>query len=187
MARPALRHPAPSTPGPATLAGLAGYYVTGWGPGLTLKAEEGKLLASLGGGASIEAKFLPTGEFYLYAPTSRFSVKPEGHLAERQGVGGLELLYTRTERAAPTEADLAALAGRYRSDEIDSTYQLSAAETGLTVSCLRFPPLTLTAADRDSFDGPFARLTIVRDAGGAPAGFTMSTGRVRGLSFHKID
>jgi CubicO group peptidase (beta-lactamase class C family) len=179
-------HPAPGTPDPATLPGLAGYYVTGWGPGLTLQAAEGKLMASLGGGAPIEAKFLPNGDFYLYAPTSPFSQKPEGRIAERQGVGGLELLHTRAERAAPTKADLAALAGRYHSDEIDSTYQLTATETGLTVSSLRFPPLGVTPADRDNFDGQFARLTIVRDVGGAPAGFTVSTGRVRGLSFRKI-
>jgi CubicO group peptidase (beta-lactamase class C family) len=179
-------YPAGGAPDPATLAGLAGYYVTGWGPGLTLEAADGKLMASLGGGARIEAKFLPGGEFYLYAPTSRFSAKPKGDLAERQAVGGLELLYTRSERAAPTKAELASLAGRYHSDEIDSTYQLAATQTGLTVSCLRFPPTDLTPADQDSFDGPFARLTIVRDAGGAPTGFTVSTGRVRGLRFRRI-
>jgi CubicO group peptidase (beta-lactamase class C family) len=177
--------PDPATPDGATLAELAGYYVCGWGPGLTLETIDGKLMASTGR-APVEAQFLPNGEFYLLTPTYRFSRGPGGDLVESQGVGGCELLHRRTSRVEPAAADLAAIAGTYRSDEIDSTYRLVATDRGLTLSCLRFPTLELSPADGDAFDGRWLRLNIVRDDAGAPTGFTIATGRVRGLQFQKI-
>lgn len=179
--------PQPVTPDPAVVTGLAGYYVNGWGPGLTLQAADGKLTAGGAGAPPVEAKFLPDGDFYFYAPTYRFSPTADGDLAETQGVGGLQLLHRRVERVAPAAAELAALVGRYRSDEIDSTYDLAVDEAGLVLSCLRSEPLKLVPADRDAFDGPWVRLTVLRDAAGAPEGFTIATGRVRGLRFRRVD
>jgi CubicO group peptidase (beta-lactamase class C family) len=184
---PAAAAPAETTPDAATLASLAGYYVSDWGPGLTLQATDGKLMMSGGGvPAPIEARFLAGGEFYVFAPSIRFSQRPGGDLAQAQGVGGQALLHRRVERVQPSAEDLAAFAGRYHSDEIDSTYDLAMDEAGLSLSCLRFAPFKLAPADLDAFDGPLLRLTFQRDAAGAPSGFTVSTGRVRGLAFRKI-
>jgi CubicO group peptidase (beta-lactamase class C family) len=130
--------PEPVPPDAATLAELAGYYVSGWGPGLTLSVSGGQLMASTGG-PPIAVKFLPEGDFYLISPTYRFSRRPAGDLAETQGVGGLDLLHRRATRIQPSPADLAAIAGTYRSDDIDSTYRIAATDQGLTLSCLRFP------------------------------------------------
>jgi len=182
---PAPATPAPIAPDPATLADLAGYYVWGGGPGMTLQVTDGKLMASTGG-PPIEAKFLPDGDFYLLAPTYRFSRGPGGGLIESQGMGASELVHRRATRTHPSAADLAAIAGTYRSDEIDSTYDLAATDRSLTLSCLRFAPLALSPADKDAFDGPGLRLTIVRDGAGAPTGFRVSTFRVWGLWFQKI-
>ncbi len=186
---PPVETPATATPDPERLARLAGYYVSGWGPGITLEAADGKLVAKVAGAAApIEAKFLANGDFHFLGPAYRIAERPNGDLAERQGVGGLELVHSRRKRAAPTAADIAAVAGRYRCDEIDSTYELAANdEGGLTLSCLRFPPLKLAPADEDSFDGPWLRLTVTRNPAGAPSGFTVSTGRVRALAFERID
>ncbi len=174
------------TPDAATLQRLAGYYVSGWGPGLTLRAIDGKLKAS-GGGPPVEARFLAGGDFYLHSPTYAFSPGPDGNLVEAQGVGGVPVRHRRVSRVEPSTADLAPLAGRYRCDEIDSTYQLSLGDGGLTLSSLRFAPLKLALADDDAFDGPWLRLNIQRDEAGAASGFTVATGRVRGLPFQKID
>jgi hypothetical protein len=176
----------PATRGMAALERLAGYYVSGWGPGLTLRAEGGKLWASASG-APVEAKFLANGDFYVYSPTHAFSSRPDGGLDEAQGVGGVPVPHRRAIRAEPSTADLMALAGRYRCDEIDTTYQLIACDGGLTLSSLRFAPLKLSPGDRDGFDGPGLRLSIERDEAGAINGFTVATGRVRGLRFQKID
>jgi CubicO group peptidase (beta-lactamase class C family) len=177
---------AETVPDTATLAALAGYYVSDWGPGLTLEAKDGKLFVSSGGAPTpTEAKFLPNGDFYLFAPSFRFSRTADGGLAWTQ-LGGVAVRLRRAERAQPSRQALAAFAGRYRCDEIDSTYDLAADETGLTLSCLRFPPQKLAPAGPDAFDGEMARLTFQRDASGAPSGFTVSTGRVRGLPFQRI-
>jgi CubicO group peptidase (beta-lactamase class C family) len=176
----------PPAPEAATLEALAGYYVSGWGPGLTLALEGGKLTARSGGAPPLEARFLADGRFYLQVPTYAFSAQPGGDLAEAQGVGGVPLAHRRRIRVAASPADLAALAGRYHCDEIDSTYDLTVDDTGLTLSALRLAPMKLTPADRDAFDGPALRLKIQRGAGGAPTGFTVSTGRVRGLPFEKL-
>jgi hypothetical protein len=177
---------ASASPDAAMLERLAGYYVSGWGPALTLRAVDGKLMARTGGDP-VEATFLANGDFYVFSPTHAFSSRPNGDLAEAQGVGGVPVLHRRASRVAPSAADLAALAGRYRCDEIDSTYQLSAVDGGLALSSLRFAPQKLTPGDDDAFDGPWLRLNIQRDEAGAATGFTVATGRVRGLPFLKID
>jgi hypothetical protein len=46
--------------------------------------------------------------------------------------------------------------------------------------------MQLSPADAEAFDGPNLRVTIVRNGAGAPTGFTVSTGRVRGLAFEQI-
>ena len=179
---------APPTPAAASLAALAGYYVSDWGLDLTLEVSVGKLIArGAGASAPIEAKFLPNGAFYLLAPNACFSRTSGGDLTQQQSVGGLAAVYRRTERVQPSAENLAAFAGRYRSDEIDSTYELAVDGAGLTLSCLRFAPLKLAPAGRDAFDSQMLRLVFVRDGADAPSGFTVSTGRVRGLAFRRID
>jgi hypothetical protein len=184
--RPVPPPPAAVAPDAETLAGLTGYYVNDWGPGLALEATDGKLMVR-GGGPPTEAKFLPNGDFYLFTPTYAFSPMPNGLLAESQGVGATALLHRRATRVEPSPVTLASLAGTYRCDEIDSTYHLAPDDGGLSLSCLRFPPLKLAPADADAFDGTGLRLTVLRDGDGAPSGFTIATGRVRGLPFRKID
>ena len=186
--------PVPSPPEPlppdlARLEALAGYYVNDWGPGLTLEAKDGKLVVRGGLGPPMDAKFLPNGDFYTFAPTYAFSPQPDGGLAESQGVGGPPMRHRRAARVTPSVAELATLAGSYRCDEIDSTYRLAPDESGggLGLSCLRFAPLTLAPADADAFDGPSLRLAVLRDGAGAPSGFTLATGRVRGLAFSRLE
>jgi hypothetical protein len=139
-----------------------------------------------GAAGANEAKFLASGEFYVIAPSVRLSRQPDGSLRETQSVGGLPLTHRRLERWRPSADELAALAGRYHSDEIDSTYDLAVDGDGLTLSALRFEPLKLTPADRDAFDSPMLRMNVVRDSAGAPTGFTVAAGRVKGLPFRKL-
>jgi CubicO group peptidase (beta-lactamase class C family) len=185
--------PAPSTPvtaptpDAATLARLAGYYVSDWGAAITLEATGGKLMVRGGGAlAPDEAKFLSDGAFYVFGPGYAYSATPAGDLTMAQAVGGRPVLYRRTERVKPSAEDLAAYAGRYRSDEIDSTYEIAVDGPGLSLACLRFEPLKLAPGDRDAFDGPW-RLVFQRGADGAPNAFTLSSGRARGLVFRRVD
>ena len=148
----------PLTPDMATLERLAGYYVSGWGPGLTLRAVDGKLMASdrrCGGrGRSSSRMATSTCSFarlHAFSLAGRTAASPRLRASAECLV-----LHRRATRVEPSTAELAALAGKYRCDEIDSTYQLAAADGGLTLSSLRFAPQKLTAGDPDAFDGPRA-------------------------------
>ncbi|MGA0602776.1 serine hydrolase domain-containing protein [Caulobacter sp. KR2-114] len=173
-------------PPPASLDRLVGYYVGEWGRGVTLEAPDGRLTGVFGD-MRAEARFHPDGAFWFFDPEERFSASPDGDLVVAQSVGGLPLRLRRAKRVRPGDAALAALAGLYRSDEIDITYRLAPdGEGGLAVSCLRFRSMRMAPADVDAFDGPMARLTLVRDGTGAVTGFTIGTGRIRALPFHRI-
>ena len=177
--------PPPVTPDAAVVADLEGYYVWGGGPGLTLQASDGKLVGSTGG-APVEAKSLPDGRFYLVAPHIPFTRGADGSLSEFGGVAGSELVHRRRTRVQPSPAELAAIAGAYRSDELDSTYDLAAQDGGLSLSALRFGPLAFAPADADAFDGPGMRLIIDRDDAGAVTGMRVSTWCSWGLRFRKL-
>jgi CubicO group peptidase (beta-lactamase class C family) len=86
----------------------------------------------------------------------------------------------------PTAADLSALAGRYASPELDTTWRLETVDGKLYVRYRGAPeePLSPTIADRMSVGGSVLRFT--RDASGRPTGFTVDEGRVRGIVFRRV-
>jgi hypothetical protein len=166
------------------LAKLAGYYVGDWGPGFDLIVEDGKLV-SMAGGARVEASFFADGRFYLGAPSNALAPRPDGSL-ETESLGGLAAIHRPAPRVTPSTDGLAALAGDYRCDELDVTYTLTPSEGGLVLSSLRAPPMPLAPADEDHFEGVGVRLGVMRGAHGESIGFSLSTGRVRGLEFRRL-
>jgi CubicO group peptidase (beta-lactamase class C family) len=86
----------------------------------------------------------------------------------------------------PAPADLAALAGRYASAELDTTWRLETKDGKLFLRYRGAPeePLSPTVADRLSAGGQVLRIT--RDASGKPSGFTVDEGRVRGIAFRWV-
>jgi CubicO group peptidase (beta-lactamase class C family) len=168
----------------ATLAALAGYYVGDWGAGFDLKLEDGKLVSMLYG-ARAEASFLANDRFRLGPSTEPYARRADGAL-ELRTLGGLTATWRPARRATPAADDLAALAGDYRCDELDVTYTLSPADAGIAMSSLRSEPLPLAAADEDRFEGGGVRLAVTRGADGEAVGFTVATGRVRGVAFRRV-
>jgi CubicO group peptidase (beta-lactamase class C family) len=168
----------------ATLVALAGYYVGDWGPGFDLNLEDGKLVATLYG-IRAEASFLADGRFRLGPSTDAYTRHADGAL-ETQTLGGLTTTWRPARRETPSPDDLAALAGDYRCDDLDVTYTLSPSDGGVVMSSLRSDPLPLTAADDDHFEGGGVRLAITRGADGEARGFTVATGRVRGVVFRRL-
>jgi CubicO group peptidase (beta-lactamase class C family) len=175
----------PVQPSPAQIAKLAGYYVDDWTPGFDLRPENGKLVY-VQGLFRHEVNFLPDGSFYLFNPTGQFRPKADGALEERIALSGLTVMHRRAERVKPSAAELAALAGTYRSDELDVTYRVSVAGTTLVFTSLRSDPIPFFPADADHFDNPLARLAVVRDAAGRVTGVSIATGRIKGLVFSKV-
>ena len=87
-----------------------------------------------------------------------------------------------------TDADLATYAGRYRSMELDATYNLSINTGSLTLRNNWNPPLKLTPIARDEFDGGgLGTLVFHRDLNRRISGLSVFTVNARDVSFEKIN
>ena len=103
-------------------------------------------------------------------------------------VGSAEI--TDAPPAAPTEAQLREYAGRYRSPELDVTYEIVVDGGGLVARHWRTGPSVLTPAGEDAFSGNprrFPELRFRRDAAGRVVAFTVTGTRVRDLIFARVD
>lgn len=175
------------TPTPEALDACAGYYVNDWGPGMLLEVCDGAIQASVCGHGLGQAKFLPDGDFYFSSPSRRFRFGPDGSLAERQEVGGLELLHRRVDRVGWALQAVKALEGAYRSEELDVTYWLNVGPEGPVLASLRNPPIPLSPGGPDSFEGGGMRVDLVRDVKADVKGIAIATGRVRNLQFRRLN
>jgi hypothetical protein len=102
----------------------------------------------------------------------------------------------RSDRRSETEAaeapeysaaELAAFAGTYYSEELDSDYRIFLEEGELKVQRGRGEPISLRPTGADEFRVEGARVTFGRDGRGRPASFVLDAGRVRGIRFERVD
>jgi CubicO group peptidase (beta-lactamase class C family) len=85
---------------------------------------------------------------------------------------------------AISAAELAAYAGRYYSEELDTTYTLQVEEGTLALAARRLNG-TLVPSARDEFTLGSKVLRFERDAQGRPSGFRVDAGRIRNLRFER--
>jgi len=83
------------------------------------------------------------------------------------------------------DGELAALAGRYHSTELDADYDLAAGRNALIVRRPRGEIDTLQAIEADLFRTRAYSLRFVRQAG-HPSSFTLDNGRARGIEFERM-
>jgi CubicO group peptidase (beta-lactamase class C family) len=86
-------------------------------------------------------------------------------------------------RWTPTAAQLAELAGRYASAELDTTWRLAVDGGKLYIRHRGMSDEPLEPTVTDAFRGDGIGLTFTRGAGKRPTGFTLDAGRVRGVAF----
>jgi len=161
---------------------------------LRLAVEDGQLRGRLG---SRQVTFVPTAAD-RYRIEGISGVKLDARV-EKSGAGRPRLAVTIDEDGdvenwsfepvdawLPSPADLAALAGRYASAELDTTWRLEVADGKLYVRHRGAPedPLSPTIADRMTVAGRALRFT--RDASGKATGFIVDEGRVRGIAFQRV-
>jgi len=194
-ARPSNAAAAPSAKVPAsTLQRLAGTYLEkSSGEIVRLSVQEGRLTGERG-----RSRF-------TMSPVSadRFRVEglPEGEVTavagKSAGGGRAEIALTAADDADETErwepitpwtpsaADLAAFAGKYASEELDTVWRLSAEDGKLFIRHRGFPedPLQPTVADAFSLEG--MTLHFLRGPSRAVTGFTLDDGRVLGIAFER--
>ncbi|HET9223588.1 MAG TPA: hypothetical protein VFO07_13840, partial [Roseiflexaceae bacterium] len=95
------------------------------------------------------------------------------------------VVYQSVERVTPTEADLAAYIGRYRSDELDVHYTVLISEGKLGIQRRKYDVTPLAPAYKDAFTG-VADVRFKRDEKGSVDGFLLTTGRVRNVHFARL-
>ena len=87
----------------------------------------------------------------------------------------------------PTESDLAAYVGAYRSPELDAVYTFRADSGSLAYRVGWNLPIRLVPTVPDEFQGPGISLAFHRDSTGKITGLAIDAGRVREITFHKIN
>lgn len=127
------------------------------------------------------------------APAPELALKvAELYLAHRLGPppGPVEAGEVVVEEPVPQERqvsetpDMADYAGRYYSEELDVTYVLRQAATGLRLQVPGQSEQALEARPDETFENPdFGSFAFLRGPDGAVAGFRLHAGRVRNLSF----
>jgi hypothetical protein len=95
-------------------------------------------------------------------------------------------LYEKVERAAPTRAELEAMAGEYRSDEADVTYTVRLEQDRLVMHRRPNATIPLTPAYRDGFSSTMGSIRFLRDASGRVTELSVGEGRVWDLRFRRI-
>jgi hypothetical protein len=99
--------------------------------------------------------------------------------------GGEPQTFEKLALVTPTPEELAAYAGRYFSEELQTTYRFAVENGALVVHRRGAEPTPLHPLVRDEFTaGPTVR--FIRDASGAVTGFALDAGRVRNLRFTRV-
>jgi|GEM_PF-163944 len=195
-------YPAALAPKASMLAALAGHYQGKRGPMITLQdTGSGKLGARTASGDRGALSFWADGTFgqgdydgLLYRPVHDRAGKVAALEEIQPGGSGLRVV-GRLERVTPaqlTDEALAALAGSYRGEEIDTTYELSVESGQLTLRSLYLPqPQVLVPTAPDRFElprGPLAGLILAveRGADGKPTALLADLYRLRGLRLTRI-
>lgn len=186
--------PAPSAegaiPDEATLAGFAGlYYSATTSETRAVSLRDGRLMLGRGQGAALRPLAADTFQIEGNREIELRFVRPAGDgPPELHVVSGVlpPVVYLAMPQAAPAAEELAAYAGRYRSDELDVVYTVAVEEGRLVIRRRKNEPTTLEPAHADAFNGA-ADVRFTRDAAGRVDGFLLTTGRVRNLRFARAD
>ena len=171
----------------ARLAALAGVYRRSSGDILRLDVRDGKLWIADGA----RTELLPLSD-------SRFGVRnqPGEAVFENTASGrtlrlrrgtGREQIFQQMTPFSPTPAQLGAFAGRYRSAELETVFDIKATDSTLVLSERRPGTLVMRPVYTDAFRGGIGVTEFLRDASGRVTGFVINAGRVRALRFDRIE
>ncbi len=86
----------------------------------------------------------------------------------------------------PTPAELEALAGSYASEELDTSWRLTAENGKLLIRHRGLPEDPLVPTTQDTFSLEGMTLHFQRGPGRSVGGFTLDDGRVRGIAFRRL-
>lgn len=190
------------SPQPAQFDRLVGTYVTPGLPALLLeRAAERLTMRQVGDKESRALILRRDGSFDGGSPASEYfrpSLDPSAAVTgfDRIRAAGAAIHYRRVERVRDAPSQLAKLAGKYHSDELDVTYEFGMEGDQLVARSLwRAEPVRLVQITASQFDSDAATLrrsitphsfTFEFDSTGAVSGVLMHSARVRNVEMRAV-
>jgi CubicO group peptidase (beta-lactamase class C family) len=172
----------------ATLASLAGVYRRETGDITRVVSHDGKL--SLGDASGPELVPISAARFGVRGVDAevQFDSAADGSrtMLLRRGSAHPQA-FRRMAPFTPTAAQLASFAGRYRSSELDTEFDIVAGDSTLTARERRPDSTVLRPLYTDAFRAASGVIEFSRDANGRVTGFVINAGRVRGLRFDRVE
>ena len=163
---------------------------------ITLSAESGKLTGQRGsrpfvlvpaGAGRFRAEGLPGRSAEVEVRTAAGGGRPSLVVTTTDEDDDVDTAtYEPVDLWKPTAADLGAFAGRYESEEIDTTWRLVFTDGQLAIKHRGVTADPLRPTTKDVFTAGGLRLAFHRDAAGNVTGFSLDEGRVRGLAFRRV-
>jgi hypothetical protein len=132
------------------------------------------------------------GEYSAVGAQARVRFEPaSGRASRRMRISGPGLGDHTLEAIppfTPPKGALAPYAGDYASPELGVGYRITVESNALALHAPHLPADRLRPTIRDEFESPALGITLrfARAAGGQITGFTVATGRTRGLRFDRV-
>lgn len=193
--------PSKATLLPAQIDALEGHYLASHGPLITLQRRDTDIATTIrsygleavplnvrvDGTLDVNDSLRAWNNFLTPIRDQRGAVTA---LRESSGGGRRDELYRRVSLSTPSPQELQALAGSYRSEELDTTYRIAVEHGRLVVTSLWMTEaLTLSPTVRDQFESSEWWLQTVEFKRGkcdAVTGFAVHAGRVRNVFFARV-
>lgn len=182
----------PAKPYPVSSSALdryVGKYSGGSGRVISVVRDGSRLQGDLSAGSM--QTLTPTGEHEFFVPETKarvtFANLDSGKAAQYTlEIDGERRVYQRLDAADEVPPNLPDYAGRYRSEELESSWSIQVKEGRLVLHRPRHGEISLRPGARDRFSGSnLGALRFERDSGGKVTGFKVTTGRVRNLRFER--
>jgi CubicO group peptidase (beta-lactamase class C family) len=170
--------PAPFTIETAKLEKWAGMYrKTRDNTAVELRLKDGKLIMDP------NVPLVPAGASRFSAGANQVVFENAGfHVESSNG----DTAYERVQPAQPSAADLAALAGAYKSSEIGTTLTLTAQSGELVMAIESMPPVRLRPTFRDAFMMQGTAIRFLRAPDGKVTGLSAGDDRAWDLRFTRV-
>lgn len=150
-----------------------------------LERRDGKLMLYSPGPRWEEVVAVSPRELVLVSGAGKVTLAGERITESRNGAA--PAVFVRRQEAAPK--DLAAFAGVYRSEELDTSYEVVLRDGKLWIKRRKFHDAPMTPTIVDSFlgvvDGGEAHIEFHRDEAGRVQRFELNAGRVRHIEFKR--
>lgn len=187
------RAPSPDQPAPVDAMRYVGTYEDAAGRAINIVNEFGTLqLWDLASGEATSLRMVSGTNFQAAGDSiDRVSFEVQDGRVRRLIVSGRENATWVGERVGPVPPEgLTVFAGRYYSDELETTWTLSVEDEALTARHLMNDDIVLTPVVRDLFDGDawfLGEVRFLRDSERRVTGMLVSAGRIKDVRFRRLD